>query len=375
MKPFLKNAALFLVSCLIALAGIEVALRILGPDVLAMGNQYVFYQFSPKRGWDGLPNASGRFSRSEFSHQVTNNARGMRDAPVKPKRDDEFRVAVLGDSFTWGLGARYGERFTEIVENRDETFNVLNFGVSGYSPVQYWLQLDDVLALKPDFVVLALCLGNDLTDNVTYSPYNRPKPYVTLSTDGEGFDIKGYPLPKTLRSGSYLIGASSTLRTVGMVKLLVDRWQRPTTEDETSVRNRLVYVKPDVLEPDKAVLVRELFKLNSLLLSAIKTKIDRTLGPGRFAVLLVPTKFEMGEIRKPEETDPNRPGNIISADLARLGIPVIDGRDVIIASDFWKHDGHWRPGGHAKIGEQLAEFLKAVRNGAKAAQPSPSDRS
>ena len=54
---------------------------------------------------------------------------------ITDKRKDEFRVAFLGDSFTWGVGTPYGERFTEIVESLNPKINALNFGVTGYSPV------------------------------------------------------------------------------------------------------------------------------------------------------------------------------------------------------------------------------------------------
>src|SRR5262249_55474855 len=159
-----------------------------------MGNQYVFFQFDPLLGWANLPNSHGQFSRLEFRHAVDINSLGMRDREVTDKRPNELRVAFLGDSFTWGVGATYGERFTEVLERLDPRVNALNFGVSGYSPIQYLLQIDKVLAFKPDYVIVAFCLGNDLTDNLTPDPYRHPKPYATLSDDGSKIDIKGYPL-------------------------------------------------------------------------------------------------------------------------------------------------------------------------------------
>src|SRR3990172_1426553 len=131
IKSALQNVALFVFSCLISLGGIEVALRIWGDDVVTLGNQYVFYRFDPILGWNNLPGMQGQFSRSEFSYPVKINSNGFWDAELAPKRADEFRVAMLGDSFTWGLGVAYGERFTEIVEARDPKINVLNLGVAG----------------------------------------------------------------------------------------------------------------------------------------------------------------------------------------------------------------------------------------------------
>src|SRR5262249_46299692 len=143
MKSFLQNFGLTLAACLIALAGVEVALRIWGPEVVTLGNQFVFFRFDPVLGWANLENTHGTFTRLEFSNTIDINSIGMRDAEVADKRNGEFRVAVLGDSFTWGLGAEYGERFTEVVEALDPSINVLNFGVTGFSPIQYLLQLDD----------------------------------------------------------------------------------------------------------------------------------------------------------------------------------------------------------------------------------------
>jgi hypothetical protein len=360
MKSFLQNAAVLVVSCLIALAGIEVALRIWGPDVLALGNQYAFYRFDPVLGWNNLPNAQGRYSRSEFSYPVKINSIGMWDAEIESKRADEFRVAVLGDSFTWGVGVPSGERFTEIAETRALGINILNFGVAGFSPIQYLLQLDTVLALKPDYVVVAFCLGNDVAENVSFTPYNHPKPYVALAPDGKSFLVKGYPLTDFKDTGSSLFGSGSVLRTVGMIKLLYEQARRPKLKDRLILPPSLLYVPADELKPDEAKAIADAFRLNELLLAAIKQRIDAGLGPGRFAVMLLPTKLEMGEFLQPG-SDPNRVGDEVLASLKRLHIPAIDGRPAIVESDFWKVDAHWRPIGHRKIGERLAIFLAEAR--------------
>jgi len=361
MKSVLQNAALFLTASLIALGGIELGLRIWGPDVLAIGNQFVFFQFDPVLGWDNLPNAQGRFSRTEFSYPVKINSDGMWDDEVKPKAPDEFRVAVLGDSFTWGIGAAYGERFTEVVEARDRNVNVLNFGVSGFSPIQYLFQLDRIFQFQPDFIVIALCLGNDLTDNVTYDPYNQPKPYVVPSPDGETFVVKGYPLLDAKDVGLPLIGATSNSRILGMIEYLYESRHRRKDQGR-GVDQTLIYVPPEKLGPEDAADVRSIYKLNELLLAAIKGKIEAASGPGRFAVLLAPTKYELGRYLHRPGSDPNYVGDQVRASLQRLGIPVVDGTTAIAESDYWKADGHWRPSGHAKIGELLAAFLARVHD-------------
>ncbi len=361
IKSALQNVALFVLSCLISLGGIEAALRIWGDDVVTLGNQYVFYRFDPILGWNNLAGMQGQFSRSEFSYPVKINSSGFWDAELAPKRADEFRVAVLGDSFTWGQGVPYGERFTEIVEARDPKINVLNLGVAGFSPVQYLLQLDQTFAFQPDYIVVALCLGNDLADNVSYSPYNHPKPYVALSSDGKTFEIKGYPLTETKDTGTYLTGAASSLRIVGLVKMLYDQMHKPKGVGGLDMDEPLLYASIDKLSPHDRQRVADAFKLNEMLLAAMKKKIDATLGPDRFAVLLVRTKLEMGLYLSYPGSDRDTVANGVLASLKRLDIPAIDGRQVIVKEDFWKVDAHWRPSGHKKIGELLAPFLSKAR--------------
>jgi lysophospholipase L1-like esterase len=391
MKAFLQNVGLMIVASLIALAGIEIGMRIWGNDVLVLGNQNVFFKFDPVLGWANLPNMHGQFSRIEFSYPVEINSIGMWDAEIADKRKDEFRVAFLGDSFTWGVGVAYGERFTEVVEAQNPIINALNFGASGYSPVQYLLQIDQVLALKPDYVIIAFCLGNDLTDNVESDPYGHPKPVATLSPDGSQVEIGGYPLSETNEVGPVLFGAGSAFRIVGFIDQQLDRMRRKQARDETTgipsqypvvefIKQRIarllrpradkqasreqirpdqfLYASSEKLTAEQRQRVAFMYKVNELLLDAIRVKVEGAIGPNRFAVLLAPTKYEYGlEHLVPPGGDPAAVTERMRASLSRLGIPSIDGRPALTPTDFWKVDAHWRPGGHKKIGQLLGKFL------------------
>jgi hypothetical protein len=142
---------------------------------------------------------------------------------------------------------------------------------------------------------------------------------------------------------------------------LYDQTHKERGVGDISMEEALAYVPPEKLDKDNAEKVREVYKLNELVFAAVKKKVDAALGPGRLAVLLAPTKLEMGEYLRHQGSDRNYVGDQVSASLARIGIPVIDGRPVIVADDFWKTDAHWRPSGHAKIGELLAKFLAMAK--------------
>src|ERR1043166_1625416 len=355
LKTALQNAAIVLVATLISLAGIEICLRVWGPEVVALGDIYVFYRYDPVLGWDNLPNAHGYLKSEEYSTEVSKNTLGMRDVEVGAKQPGEFRVAFLGDSFTWGVGVSYGERFTEVAGKLDGKVRTLNFGVSGFSPVQYLFQLDHVFPLKPDYVVLVFCLRNHLTDNVEYRPYDHPKPYAKLSSDGSRFEIVGYPLPVS-EHGPARLGAASSLRIVGVTKLAINSFPKPRGGIIRS--GARIYAPPASLAPEEREAVASLYKINELLLDAIRKRVDRELGPNRFAVALAPTKFEY--LPATRDFDPNAVPNGVLASLRRLDIPTIDGRSALTAADFWERDGHWRPSGHRKFGELIAKYLAQV---------------
>jgi hypothetical protein len=355
VKTALQNAAVVLVATLISLAGIEICLRVWGPEVVALGDIYVFYRYDPVLGWDNLQNAHGYLTRAEYSTEVSNNSLGMRDVEIGAKRPGEYRVAFLGDSFTWGVGVSYGERFTEVAGKLDADIRPLNFGVSGFSPVQYLFQLDHVFPLKPDYVVLAFCLGNDLTDNVEYRPYDHPKPYAKLSNDGTRFEIAGYPLPVS-EHGPELFGAASSLRIVGLSKRAIESWTKPRGGIVRS--GARIYAPPATLSAEERATVASLYKINELLLDAIRKKVDAEIGPNRFAVALAPTLFEYRPAAA--DFDPDAVPNGVLASLRRLGIPVIDGRPALTPADFWERDGHWKQSGHRKFGELIAKYLAAV---------------
>lgn len=88
-----------------------------------------------------------------------NDARGYRNETALEQAD----IVALGDSQTWGVNA-----------SRDATWpaalgaasgkSVYNMGRGGYGVVQYRHQLEGALALKPQWVVVALYFGNDVYD-------------------------------------------------------------------------------------------------------------------------------------------------------------------------------------------------------------------
>jgi hypothetical protein len=360
MKAALQNIGLLLASCLVTLGGIELGLRLFDPKATTSSDEYVLYIFDPVLGWANRPLLHAQFSRPEFSYPVATNALGMWDREVADKRGDEFRVAVLGDSFTWGWGVPYGQRFTEVVEDLDPQINALNFGVPGYGPLQYLLKLDQVLALKPDYVVVTFCLGNDLTDLLVSD--TSPQPYGRLK-EGSQLEIIGYPLPEPEAERAQ---GGPSFRIVGLLETALEMFGVTGLEVKgfENAPETIMYAPPERLASEHREMVAFVYQLDDAILEAMRKKIEAAIGRDRFAVLLAPTKYEYGQyLERWPGADPNAVANKMLASLARLKISALDGRDVIGLEDFWITDGHWRPSGHEKIGALLDRFLSKVISG------------
>ncbi len=110
------------------------------------------------------PNITERFEHV----MITTNSAGLRspEIPVK-KPANTYRVAVLGDSYTFGWGVEQDRPFPRVMEeelNReqgDRRFEVLNFGVPGYATFQ---EVAEFLEKGPQFepdAVIVYVISND----------------------------------------------------------------------------------------------------------------------------------------------------------------------------------------------------------------------
>jgi len=350
----------------------EAAARFLeGPiaPVAATPDPFRFYDFDSVLGWANRPGSYGTFRRREFAYPVTINRYGMRyhDFEV-PKKPGVMRIAVLGDSYTWGIGAREDERYPDRVEARFKgAVEVLNFGVTGYGPIQYYLNLDRVLSFRPDVIVLGFCLGNDMVDNAMSPRYGYFKPYVSLTADG--FAVQGYPLPNVYEFDGRPRRETKLAKFMGRHSAFYRRWE---LKEKVSARQGaelkglgLAKLRPEFFYYDERLpegvpeQVKSAIEINRRILTKITEKVS---GAGiQLAVMAVPTKCELGQCT-PERTliPNNRQRERLRELTAELKVPFIDFPSTFALEDFWADDGHWRPTGHAKMAQALAEYVESL---------------
>lgn len=162
MKILACNLALTAFLALAAFGGMEAWLRAtIGP--LREGTLFE-YTLENKRYKVMKPHADMRV----YGAPVHTNDLGFRDsqATIPARRAGEFRIVVLGDSFTFGTGVEYERIFTRQLQARlaakHPEVHVINLAVEGYNVLQYEAVLEEVgLALDPDLVLVALFPVND----------------------------------------------------------------------------------------------------------------------------------------------------------------------------------------------------------------------
>ncbi|EHJ47591.1 lipolytic protein G-D-S-L family [Solidesulfovibrio carbinoliphilus subsp. oakridgensis] len=182
--PRMKNLLLLTASLVLVLLGLEAATRLFFLPLPVVADPVLGYRRAP-----GMTLAYAQ----ENDHPVrsTFNSRGFRGPDFAPQpQPGLLRVAVLGDSFVASEAVEEDRTFPRLAEARwnaahSRPVEVLNCGVSGYSPVQEFLLLkDEVLAAKPDAVYLFFFPTNDIEDMAATTAMSRNKPFAALGPEG-----------------------------------------------------------------------------------------------------------------------------------------------------------------------------------------------
>ena len=120
----------------------------------------------------------GYFSRRWLrSGAVRRNPAGFRERGFEDaKRPGTYRIAVVGDSFTFGNGVRQEDRYSDLLHVRlPAQFEVLNFGTPGANTPEHRNLVTELLPkIRPDFVLLQWYVNDMEDDDVTGRPTFEP---------------------------------------------------------------------------------------------------------------------------------------------------------------------------------------------------------
>lgn len=104
------------------------------------------------------------------------NPQGFRNQLIQiPKPTNVYRILMLGDSTTFGLGVNESETIPAVLDSELKNnsplqrYEVINAGVPGYGTAQEWLLYKRwVHDLDPDLVILMFLIANDIEDNMCF---------------------------------------------------------------------------------------------------------------------------------------------------------------------------------------------------------------
>jgi hypothetical protein len=166
------NIVLLFTSIIICLVFMEIGIRIWNP-LIAKPRQAHVHRTSNTLGWELIPDAYGVGSTG---NKIKVNSVGFRDVEHKiQKGKNTYRIMVVGDSFTFGMGVNleetYAKQLERLLTSTDRPVEVINCGVIGYVMWQNVETLKQkVLPYRPDLVVLGVFL-NDI--RLSLPPYKE----------------------------------------------------------------------------------------------------------------------------------------------------------------------------------------------------------
>jgi len=375
VRSILLRAAAVAIALAAGLLLAEVAVRAWNPVEIhqVRGLNASFAEHDELLGWRLKPNASERFVREDFDVLVSNNSLGFRDreyAVEKPR--GARRIAILGDSMTWGLGVANDSCYSEVLERAlaaepaasgGAPVEVLNFGAAGYGTDQEYLLLRDrVVRFEPDLVVIAYN-ANDVLNNSASAQHGYHKPYFKPA--GGAIALAGVPVPprdgwdtpwKMTPVGRFLMKRSALYAFVRVrLDFLFIRF------GEESLFAKAGGYKLELSGRDAEITTRALF--DSLYATS------RAHGAEPVLLLTVPPRF----MKKKDPFAPSLLAHAKSRDVRVLDLAPPFEAALDEGPLFWPNEGHWTPLGHRIAGAELARFIAEERLLAPAPAPATGD--
>lgn len=319
---------------------------------------------------------------TEFRSTWTINADGHRGPRAGERGPAAYRIAALGDSFTFGYGVEEEQAWPRRLEamlnegrSPGRRVEVLNLGIGGYGTWQEAALLDEICARwKPDLALVAFYIGNDPQDNTRTAPAGE----TGARQEGEGTPAGAAPIE----------GARASLpsRAERLKRWLGGRSQLynlvATRADDLLVRTgarRLVYpFEMDILRPGATPEVARAWEDTRRALARLADVARRH--DVRLVLLLVPMKHQVsdavwrrllqyyGGLSEGDGAgsfDRERPQRMLAGIATGEGIELLDllpalREDARAAGDgsvlYWPRDQHWTARGH----EAAARAIRSV---------------
>ncbi|MBV9897481.1 MAG: hypothetical protein JO020_25260 [Chloroflexi bacterium] len=135
--------------------------------------QHGLFRLDAQSGFAMRPNLCVRLRSPEYDQVLRTNGHGFVGPDVPPvKPPGEFRIVVLGDSYTAGGQVPYEQNYTALLQDELQAsgfsdVRVINAGIGGCGTYcQDGVLRENIGWMQPDLVVVSVFVGNNIVENV-----------------------------------------------------------------------------------------------------------------------------------------------------------------------------------------------------------------
>jgi len=391
-----QNALTVLISFAISLVIAEFVLRgLFGPRFLPLfqRDDRVLYRLVP--GAERIIVSPPIYGSAVVRYQI--NSQGFR-GPELARPGASTRVVVYGDSFIQGSYVRTEDTFTEQLKTRlagktGKSVEVVNAGVDGYGPDQELRRMEEELpALKPKLVIVAIYAGNDFGDLLRDKLYRLSSDGSLQENPAEFLDdaivsdmrrAHSEPiLRKIVREAMPRLSASSggafatgrearRARVDADLRQVIDEYRQYVIEGDNAVHN----LYWDWYDADVSLTpTSESARYKIAMMEQIMRRMGEVAAKNDVALvfLLIPSPIDAANENETGEVDPVKYPAYKRSTLTDI-LEQICGRNSLRAVNlfgpFWERraddlyrkglDDHWNPRGQAYAAELVSEFVSA----------------
>lgn len=154
------NAVLIVISCAFILIFLEGSVRIFYPS--PSGALRHMMTADEKLCFRWTPNFKGTINAKEYTTELNINEEGFRDQTYNNTAGEKI-IFSIGDSMTAAQQVPADKTFSKLLQQKlGMQYFVMNLGVPGYNPSQYYVLLEQMLQKhKPEIILLNFFTGND----------------------------------------------------------------------------------------------------------------------------------------------------------------------------------------------------------------------
>ena len=169
LKDFCFSLLLFLIGSLVGFFILECGVRVAGYQPRVTTPPY-FYSNHPRTAWTLTENFKDTLKTPDGVVEYRISSQGLRSDRVY-ENNQERKIFVIGDSYTFGIGVDLEDTFVEQWQKRLDQLGkdaqIVNLGVPGFGTRQSFERLKDYVDIvgTPSDVIYLMC-NNDYRDNL-----------------------------------------------------------------------------------------------------------------------------------------------------------------------------------------------------------------